>query len=191
MHNLFIVTEIPTGLRFYDQHNLCERIIYEKLVAKIKEESLESQYLLVPLQLNFNSQDDLESIIAVLEKIGFELSNVGNGGLLINALPADIFNNPDKEKMIQGLIEDLLADDAIKSNDLENQASNGHYELRKKALIYTACRSSVMAGERLDMLTINQLMTDWQNVKLKETCPHGRPIYFDLPLNEMKKKVKR
>jgi len=64
-----------------------------------------------------------------------------------------------------------------------NYEKNGNEEI--------ACRVSVKAGENLTSEKIKKLIKEWQNLENPHVCPHGRPIYYKLPLKEIYEKLGR
>jgi len=54
-----------------------------------------------------------------------------------------------------------------------------------------ACRISVKAGQRLSEERVKKLVKAWRNLENPHVCPHGRPIYFKIPLREIYEKVGR
>ncbi|MDW8067206.1 MAG: DNA mismatch repair endonuclease MutL, partial [Aquificaceae bacterium] len=54
-----------------------------------------------------------------------------------------------------------------------------------------ACRVSIKAGERLSVQTARELLRWWVQLKNKESCPHGRTLYYRVYLGELYKKLGR
>ncbi len=54
-----------------------------------------------------------------------------------------------------------------------------------------ACRRSLKAGEELSREEMEELLRRWVEIGEPKTCPHGRPLYYKLPLSEVYKKLDR
>ena len=54
-----------------------------------------------------------------------------------------------------------------------------------------ACRVSVKAGQKLSEERIKELIKAWRTLENPHVCPHGRPIYYKIPLREIYEKVGR
>jgi DNA mismatch repair protein MutL len=54
-----------------------------------------------------------------------------------------------------------------------------------------ACKGSIKAGQKLTEEEMENLLRRWEEVGEPESCPHGRPVYFKLPLSEVYKKLDR
>jgi len=54
-----------------------------------------------------------------------------------------------------------------------------------------ACRASLKAGQKLDKNQMEELLNRWLEIGQPRTCPHGRPIYYKQPLEEIYKRLDR
>lgn len=54
-----------------------------------------------------------------------------------------------------------------------------------------ACRSSIKAGHKLTKQQIESLVKKWFSFENKETCPHGRPLYYRIYIGDVYKKLGR
>ena len=58
-------------------------------------------------------------------------------------------------------------------------------------LVTLACHCAVRANLPLKREEIDKLVQDLIPFHLSTTCPHGRPVFFVLPLDELGKRFKR
>lgn len=65
-----------------------------------------------------------------------------------------------------------------------------NYEFLRKD-VDESCRMSLKAGDRIDREKAVQLLRSWLSFENKESCPHGRPIYYRLHLGEIYRKLQR
>ena len=54
-----------------------------------------------------------------------------------------------------------------------------------------ACKLSVKAGQKLTNEEMENLLKTWVGLGEPKTCPHGRPVYYKLPLEEIYKGLGR
>ncbi len=54
-----------------------------------------------------------------------------------------------------------------------------------------SCRMSVKAGNKLDKEKAYALIETWLKTNNPNLCPHGRPIYYKVSLDEVKRYVGR
>ena len=53
-----------------------------------------------------------------------------------------------------------------------------------------ACRSAIKFGHKLNLFEMNKLLND-SVTDYSSTCPHGRPVVFEIWLGELKDKYER
>ena len=54
-----------------------------------------------------------------------------------------------------------------------------------------ACKRSIKAGQKLSKGEMEKLIRDWEALGQPPTCPHGRPIFYKIPVEEIFKKLGR
>ncbi len=54
-----------------------------------------------------------------------------------------------------------------------------------------SCLSSVRAGDKVSKRTAQELLKAWTNLENPHTCPHGRPLYWKIPLREIYERLGR
>jgi DNA mismatch repair protein MutL len=63
-------------------------------------------------------------------------------------------------------------------------------EVRHKIWAYAACRSAVKFWDPLSIFEMHALLRD-ASLDYSATCPHGRPVVYDINLDELQKKYER
>ena len=91
----YILSSIKSGLMVIDQHRAHERILFEKMLKRTTDEGA-SQCLLYPerLDLNLKDTDLFRQMIPELEKLGFEINELGGNSFSVSAVPATF---PEKD----------------------------------------------------------------------------------------------
>ncbi len=177
----YIIVEKDDKILMFDQHALAERIIYEKLVKK--ETKKTSQTLLIPenIKLTPSESSFLEEKRDVFQEMWFEIEFLSNNILSIGSIP-DFIKKENIKDIVLWIIKDITEGNILKSNTLE--------EVKNKIYAYTACRSAIKFWNKLNLFEMNKLLNDavdWYS----STCPHGRPVIFELSLDELKNKYER
>jgi DNA mismatch repair protein MutL len=182
IHDSFIVAEADDGFIIVDQHALHERIMYEDLCGRIRENNLESQKLLIPesFQLTDIQADALDANKELLEKLGIELAPFGPKTYAVQAFPT-LLAKVTPLDFVQDLI-DLLTDKGL-GLDAE--------ELLDEVLSMAACKAAIKAGAKLTDNEIEQLLADKERIERASRCPHGRPTVIKFTLAELEKQFKR
>jgi len=54
-----------------------------------------------------------------------------------------------------------------------------------------ACKKAIKAGDKISLVQAKQLLRKWTKLNNPYTCPHGRPIYYKIPLKEIYQQIGR
>ena len=179
LYNSYILVEQGEEAFLIDKHAAHERILFDKL--KANQEAIESQLLLTPVtvRLRPDACGALLSNQTLLETLGFQLEEFGDGTLILRQIPMDLSPNQAAEA-----VEELAA-----------MLQTGHgldpRTVRDNVLHTVACKAAIKAGWQTsdqELLALaGQVMA---NEDLKY-CPHGRPICITLSKKQLEKQFKR
>jgi len=176
----YILAEGPDGLYLIDQHAAHERVLFEKLLNRPRDESI-SQILLDPevVQLPPWQADLLEKNIPILEKLGFEIEPFGPSAFRIIAIPS-IFKKGNPAAAIRSVVEDFEEDEEPLKAEIENR------------IAARVCKSmAVKGGQILSDEEQRALIRDLENCQNPRTCPHGRPTMIHLSINLLEQQFGR
>lgn len=170
---IYALYEKDKELYIIDLHALTERIIYEEL--REKRDRFEPQVLLIPMVIKLSSEmlADLEEKLQFLKEYGFEVESFGPDGLIVRAVPADL-RDYAREIIEEFLVHPWVSPDKARDNF-------------KRDL---ACKLAKRRGDYFSQEERLALIKRFFRESL-ETCPHGRPIFFKLSLEEIEKRLKR
>ena len=181
MHNSYICVQTEDWLKILDQHALAERIIYEKLMSEQYKGITQGLLIWESINLSHSEQDIVEKHKNIFEEMWFEIELLSNGIIMINAIPDFI-----KKEKIGAIIEWVISD----IGQLGNKKSLTLEEVRNKIFAYTSCRAAIKFGHKLSLFEMNKLLHD-SVIDYSATCPHGRPVVFDIDLQELQDKYER
>ena len=188
MHNSYIVVETSEWMKILDQHALAERVIYEKLVKNSQQSGFSPlwfsiQWLLIweSVNLTTNELNILEENKQVFNDMWFEFEILGGWIIMINAVP-DFIKKEDLWNIFTWIIDDIWDQNFTKSNTI--------LEVKNKIFAYASCRSAIKFWNKLNLFEMNKLLND-SVLDYSATCPHGRPVVYDIDLNELKDKYER
>lgn len=183
VHNSYIIVETKNWIQIYDQHALAERINYEKLIKKSEENWSSTQWLLIweNISLNPSELDILEENLKIFKEMWFDLEILPWNNIIINWIP-DFIKKENIKDIFLWILEDIWEHNFNKSKTLE--------EVKNKIFAYTACRSAIKFWNKLSLFEINKLLND-SILDYSATCPHWRPVIFELNLDELKDKYER
>ena len=168
--------------KFYimDQHAAHEKVLYERLMKKIKESDAESQMIMPPVivELNMKELQVLEENMDCFYKIGFELENFGDKTYKITGVPANL----PKIDYLQMFI-DLL-------DNMTDESGLG-YELLAERVATMSCKAAIKGNNKISFEEARELIYELSKADNPFNCPHGRPTLIVMTKYEIEKKFKR
>ena len=157
----YILAEHSGGLWLVEQHVAHERVLFERIELQWQIVAIEQPILLKQL-----SPDGLER----LQSLGLEVEMFGNALWAVRSLPEILIGHADSATI---LLEMSQQDDP------------------SMARATAACRSAIRNGTKLDLTTIRDLLSQWQQTRNPHTCPHGRPICLAIDESDLAKFFRR
>lgn len=179
-YNSYIIVERNNKIIFYDQHALAERIIYEKLVRQDNISNTQKLLIWENIKLTPIELDILTTNIDIIKSMWFDFEFLSNWIISVSQVP-DFVKKQDLQNLFLGILEDIWA---------WNNKSNTLDEVKNKIFAYTACRSAIKFWNKLNLFEMNKLLNDWFET-YSSTCPHWRPVVFEIDLLELKDKYER
>lgn len=176
----YLIYEEGDNAYFIDQHAAHERLIFNRLQARLERREPLSQPMLVPYILNMNAQEFafLEKNLEILRELGFEAEEFGGTSVKISAVPVDL-QSIDLERFFGDLLGSMESLRAIRLADL-----------LKDKLASAACKAAVKGGESLTDQEVRALIEEAEG-DMGLRCPHGRPVAVKMKKSEIEKLFKR
>jgi len=178
--SLYLLLQIGDDLYVVDQHTAHERVLYEETLAQIERSAVDAQTLLFPAQMDLNPEQFVifEETAELLNASGFKVSAFGGRTVNIEAIPSVLSGKAPEEAFIRVL------------DDLSSDRRAGH-DLKKTAAQSIACRSAVMAGDKLSDQEAAHLVTRLLSCENRYSCPHGRPTFVKISRQDLDKQFGR
>jgi DNA mismatch repair protein MutL len=176
LHNIYILSQSETGLVLVDMHAAHERILYEKMKRQFSEHCMQTQPMLIPINLALSPQEMVlwELHHDFLNSLGIVTVASGPGSIIIREMPCLLKGNA-----IDVLLKDTLA-------DLQSYDSSQRVEDHIKAILGNmACRSAIKANHRLNIPEMNAILRDMEETPNSGFCNHGRPTWVRWNLKEL------
>ena len=97
--------EYEDKLYIMDQHAAHEKVLFERMMAKLKEKEFTSQAVSPPivLSLDAHEQEMLETYLPEIKKFGYEIENFGGREYMISAVPDNLYHIDMKDLFIEML----------------------------------------------------------------------------------------
>lgn len=182
VHDCYIVIESAEGLTVIDQHALHERVLYEQFRARVLNNAVESQRLLMPVPVDVSAKEAalLVEHTELLDKLGFGVEEFGKDTVLVNRHPV-MLRRLDLATLVHDLAERLD----------NGGASPTRRDLLDELLHMMACKAAVKAGQRLTPEEIESLLEQRHLCDDAHHCPHGRPTALTLSRAELDRQFGR
>ena len=179
---MFVLLETEDGLVVMDPHAAHERVMYERMISAMEQQSVVSQGLLAPetVSLAPKSAVAVREAIEDLEALGFGISDFGADTFIIDALPAGLGDVAG-----EALLPDIAS--ALEQGMAKKSASNW----AREQIARTACHSAVNRQRDISRPALERLVEDLARTDMPYTCPHGRPTLIFMGFSELKKKFGR
>lgn len=128
-----------------------------------------------------NEANILNDNIDTFFEMWFDIELMPWNIVIINWIP-EFIKKENLQNIFLWILEDIWNWNFNKSNTLE--------EVKNKIYAYTSCRSAIKFWHKLSLFEMNKLLND-SVVDYSATCPHWRPVVFDINLSELKDKYER
>ena len=179
--NTYWIVEQEGEMFIIDQHSAHEKIIYEQISKKFKEEKIYSQKLLEPIVIKATPLEKalIEENRELFSKLGFDIEEFGINDYAVRQVPF-IFKGPVETTFFNDILDILL----------DKNISNV-YDMKIEKIISISCKKAVKANDRLSFIEAKELIEQILNTENPFNCPHGRPTIVKMTKYEIEKLFKR
>ena len=120
------------------------------------------------------------SHLEAFQSMGFEMDPIGERVYAIRSTPS-LIDQRDPQERVREILDEL---------SFMKREGRGA-EAIHTILVTLACHAAVRGNFGLRREEMEELVGTLSPFNLSITCPHGRPIFFVIPLEELAKKFKR
>ena len=168
----YVMVEQGDRMLVIDKHAAHERIIFERLKANMKDKTVDSQLLLLPIEIMLMSEEAglLDSYRNELEAVGFTYTCLRNT-VRVDSIPSGIES---------GAVPDMLAAIAEQLKSGVDTARLTRDILFEKALYQASCKAAIKAGRDYPPEHIRWLVDQLMAIPDITFCPHGRPVAMEI-----------
>ena len=162
-------------LYLVDQRRAHEQVLFEKYSSQLNASAVPCQQLLFPRTIELQTADFeiIQSLLADINQLGFDVSVFGKNTIIVNGTPADISKGEEKE-ILEGILEHYkLNQQSLKLDKRENLARS----LAKNA--------GIKRGMVLEQDQINQLVQDLFACQHPKYTPSGQVTFVSMEQNRL------
>lgn len=174
------IVEFEDKMYIIDQHAAHEKVLYERIMARYKENRVDSQNLMPPVvvSLSINDVEILNNNMEYFHELGYEIEHFGGKDYAITAVPLELYGLNEKDMFMEIL----------------DEMSEGNYRTISSVtdrMATIACKAAVKGNNRLSTEEARELINELLTLENPYNCPHGRPTIISMSKYEMEKKFKR
>ena len=171
----YIMTAVKSGLMIIDQNRADIRIRYERFMNQMEQEVSRTQKVLFPEVVQFapSAKVIVEKLLPYLQKVGFDLTDLGGNSFSVNGVPAGL-EDINSVSLLQEIVADATEKGCASATDIHSTLALGM--ARRSAVTY----GEVLGNEEMETL-VNDLFAS-SNVNY---TPDGKAILSILPQKDI------
>jgi len=181
VHSSYLITQDAHGVVIIDQHALHERVMFEKLLARVTGGGeLERQRMLTPIvvETSRGAVEMLDELQPMFERLGIEVAALGPKSVGVHAAPSFLISRGvEPGEFVEELLDKAAGDGFVPGSE----------EALHEVLDMMACKAAVKAGDRLSDEEMDELIRLRESVERSGSCPHGRATTVRLTIAELEK----
>jgi DNA mismatch repair protein MutL len=175
----YLLVEDEDRLLVIDQHAAHERVLYDEILLQQESAAkIPAQGLLVPLTIDLGPGQDPEEAVELLRELGFDARDGGPAGVFVDAIPGSLSRWGGGD-----FLRDFFAS--------PEAARTGASKLADALAKSYSCRGAVKFGQRLHAEEIEHLLEALSRTRVPRFCPHGRPLYLEVPRPQIDARFER
>lgn len=181
LFSTYILAQGNDYLYLIDQHAAAERINYERIYERIKNEVVTSYDLLIPMTFDFTQAEEMviNERMDYFNDLGIYFESFGGKTIVIRSVGTWIPNRYVKEYLEEIFTSIINGRNRSKEEFLDSVAKS------------IACKSSIKGNEYHNLEEAQKLLELLNKAKNPFTCPHGRPVIVKFSRYEIEKWFKR
>ena len=171
----YIITAIKTGLMLIDQHRAHMKVLYDKYIKQMSGHSVVSQSILFPEVLHLTPAQHLilQELQEEIEKIGFNLSDLGGNDWSVSGVPAGTDGIDVKDLLLQVIDSIIEGGDSISSRINEHIAQT------------VAERAAIPYGRILSQDEMERLISDLLRLPQPNYTPAGKTVICKMSIEQI------
>jgi DNA mismatch repair protein MutL len=173
--NKYILSAVKSGVMLIDQRRAHERILYERMLDALAEQKPLAQQSLFPETISLNASDYQVCLemMAAMEKLGFDIRDLGANSVVVHGFPSDMKPNEVKDT-VELMIEQYKSHQGLKDTEQAERVSRA-----------AASASAIHYGRPLNELEMQELIDQLFACSNPNYTPSGALIVRILDLEDL------
>lgn len=179
LHRKYIATQIRSGLLLVNQRRAHERILYEKFLEDLKNQSGSTQQSLFPETVTLNPTDHalVIGMMEELRSLGFDLDDFGDNCLVVRGVPVEA-QDFSAHQLLESFIENVKM-----SSDQSGLPGD------EKIVRSMAKGAAIQAGKQLNETEMRNLIDELFGCSEPNYSPDGKRVFHTWTLEDIEQKI--
>lgn len=175
LHNRFILSQIKSGFMLINQQAAHERILYERFLQQLQNQTGVSQQSLFPQSVTLGSGDYalLTELLPDIRALGFDIREFGKNTVVLDGVPADIGHGQESV-----ILEQLL-------EGYKNSQAGLKLDKRDSLARSLARNAATKAGTKMSLEEMNLLIDQLFACQMPNVALNGKLIITTFTLEEL------
>ena len=181
LFNTYWLIEFENKLFIVDQHAAHEKVNYERLIKKLRNNENCSQNIYPPIVVSL-SNAEAQYVTKYIENflnVGFTIEHFGGLDYTISTVPMELLSQNPADYFHE-MLDELMEGKNSKETETVNLK-----------IATMACKASVKGNMHLSVFEADKLISELLTLENPYNCPHGRPTIISFSKYEIEKMFKR
>lgn len=188
--NYYVIVQLEDRLLLIDKHAAHERILFDELCHRMNVKDKRAQILMFPLKVKLSEAEilALEIYQEDIKAIGFRVQLKKRvGEVIISEIPEEIGRDS---------AGDMIAELAAGLSDGTGNVETAKRKFFEAKLFSASCKAAIKGGrvygeQHLRWICDRLLQNPDKGGSAIKTCPHGRPVAFEITKNSLESQFER
>lgn len=181
LFDTYWLIEYENKLYIIDQHAAHEKVNYERLIFKLRNNESCSQNIYPPIVITLSASeaDYIKAHSENFSKVGFEIEHFGGKEYTISAVPLELLSQNPIDYFHE-MLDELITGKFVNETETVNLK-----------IATMACKAAVKGNMHLSFNEADALINELLSLDNPYNCPHGRPVIIAFSKYEIEKMFKR
>ena len=181
LFNTYWLIEFENKLFIVDQHAAHEKVNYERLIKKLRNNENCSQNIYPPIVVSLSNAEAqyVTKYNENLLNVGFTIEHFGGLDYTISTVPMELLSQNPADYFHE-MLDELMEGKNSKETETVNLK-----------IATMACKASVKGNMHLSVFEADKLISELLTLENPYNCPHGRPTIISFSKYEIEKMFKR
>lgn len=189
-YNCYVIVQLEDRLLMIDKHAAHERILFDELCKKMESGDRSSQVLMYPIKIAVREDEAiaLEEYSEKVKALGFNYTyDKSRGEIIVSEVPSLLGRDTGKD-----MISELCTVLADSTGSIETTGAK-YFEAK---LYQASCKAAIKGGrvygaDHIMWICKKLLKRPGDDGAVIKTCPHGRPVAFEIKKSSIERQFER